>query len=384
MTNSFSNAENAEVIKDDGITSHQPFNNKWDLASTHAVQPTSSGVHASNNILAALRTRRGAETADWLNNLETQAALRRDISASQSNIPAIPPSLSLENGYSEANEQAMLSTAVKGLDIIFNEFEKYASQFNLTAEGTDFIVSCTHPIKRTHSSDHIYAEADETGLCYAGHLSTRFWALVVRGSASRVEVFIIPAELLLGFSVESTDESGYKPLLVIEAEWREGKLVWHMDQTIITLAVLPNLAKELFGDLIRVATGQMTESELFAHPLQDLTLGQNLAVGYSATTTARNNLPATAPTTDNQNKTVTQSALPPTIAGSPEAPLTLKTINIAQQLLTVINQDISQLMELGTQALRADDDANFQKIKALTEKMETFKTIISTGLTKIQ
>jgi hypothetical protein len=41
------------------------------------------------------------------------------------------------------------------------------------------------------------------------------------------------------------------------------------------------LAKELLGDLVRVASGSMNEGELFGSQLSELKLGENVAKGFS-------------------------------------------------------------------------------------------------------
>jgi len=46
------------------------------------------------------------------------------------------------------------------------------------------------------------------------------------------------------------------------------------------LETMPHLAKELFGDLIRLASGVMSEAELNNHHHSPLELGENIAVGY--------------------------------------------------------------------------------------------------------
>jgi len=98
--------------------------------------------------------------------------------------------------------------------------------------------------------------------------------MLFRGSLGKIEVFVVPAEMLLAISTHATDESAYSPLLTIESDWQNGQLNWHIAQTVISIDQVSSLAKELFGDLVRVASGQMSESELFAHPMQELNLGE--------------------------------------------------------------------------------------------------------------
>jgi hypothetical protein len=352
------------------------FQEKWDLTTKHEiVNNTANRIQASEVVLAALKLRRGSETAQWLNNLQNEISSNTGIQITEQNTKANLSPLDPNITSTSFNEDTLINSAINGLDKIFDQFEIYALEFNRTTQGTDLIVSCTRPIRRTNQTDGTFTDAAAKCLSYAGHLATRLWALVVRGSPSKVEVFIIPAEFLLGFSVHSIDESGYQPLLVVESTWINNQVVWHMGQTVISAEQIPALAKELFGDLIRVASGQMSESELFAHPLQSFSLGQNLAVGYqpaptnTATPQPINNSPAMQPTNPNQN-------LPASLTS-------LESIKAADQLLAIIDRDINKLIESGKQALQSDKGQTFEQMKMLTEKLEILKKNISVCLADI-
>ena len=72
----------------------------------------------------------------------------------------------------------------------------------------------------------------------------------------------------------------------METIFENNQLNWNVGGTPVTSDMIEPLAKELFGDLIRVASGTMSESELFAHPATELKLGETLAVGYRGSTAA--------------------------------------------------------------------------------------------------
>jgi len=68
--------------------------------------------------------------------------------------------------------------------------------------------------------------------------------------------------------------------LVAEHKSVGGRNIWAIQGEEASLATIPALAKELFGDLIRMASGKMESSELFARNSAEPKLGENVAVGY--------------------------------------------------------------------------------------------------------
>lgn len=277
------------------------------------------------------------------------------------------------------------------LDKIFDQFEIYASRLNQTAKGTDLIVSISRPSINGKKQEHsLYGEDDEQNkaseIICEGHLTTRFWAMLLRSTVAKVEVFVIPAEMLLAFSTHNLDESSYKPLLILESEWQDGQLIWHIAGAAISIDKAAILAKELFGDLVRVASGKMSESELFAHPMQELSLGENLAMGYQLpaqpseeTVAAPSVMPVHVPANNNDSTSQVNTSVT-TVKQS----LPLMSPSVSEQLLVSIEQDISQLFELGKSALASEDTAYFKKIEKLTERMEAFKGAVKEGLANVR
>ena len=143
------------------------------LAHNISAPPPADTLPASQTILESLRKRRGAETAAWLNSLTA---------AKQTPAPAMSGTQSTEVQH---EHQLM-----QWLDKLFDQLELYASRFNRTAQGTDFIVTCTRP----HMNGQPKAQSDETvnintpEKIYEGHLVTRFWAMFLRGAAGTINV----------------------------------------------------------------------------------------------------------------------------------------------------------------------------------------------------
>ncbi len=71
------------------------------------------------------------------------------------------------------------------------------------------------------------------------------------------------------------------PFLVAEHKTVGSRNIWAIQGEEASLATVPALAKELFGDLIRMSSGKMEKSELFSRSSEQPKLGENVAVGYS-------------------------------------------------------------------------------------------------------
>lgn len=332
------------------------YNKLWAVGSEHTIpSPPAESLPASHFILESLRKKRGAETAEWLNSL-TGTNQTAAIAGSASAAPT--------NEY----EHQLL----QWLDKLFDQFELYAARFNNTAQGTDLIITCTRAGQTNNHADET-VNNNLAEKIYEGHLVTRFWAMLLRGTVEAISVFIFPAEVLLGFSLHKIDESPYSPLLVIESCWQDNQLAWHIGGTCITQNQIPLLAKELFGDLIRVASGKMSESELFAHPLQELNLGETLAVGYKVPPCADKESIA-------QPVSVGKNPAPPVTASKT---LSLSSLALGEKMLTSIDSDINQLFQLGKTALTSEDTLTFKKIELLTEKMEALKEAVRTAFAEV-
>ncbi|MBS1956331.1 MAG: hypothetical protein JST89_19245 [Cyanobacteria bacterium SZAS-4] len=137
---------------------------------------------------------------------------------------------------------------------IFNEFELYKIEFNKKASGSDLIVNAS-----ALNLGNLSPSNDR----FEGHLSTRFWSLAFDASTRKLDVYLIPADLVLAFTTNRIDETEYTPFITFTPRRQMGEYFWSVNQQRITFDMLPKLAKELFGDLIKVASGNVTEEEFF-------------------------------------------------------------------------------------------------------------------------
>ncbi|MFA6210046.1 MAG: hypothetical protein WCT03_26315 [Candidatus Obscuribacterales bacterium] len=212
----------------------------------------------SREIFDALRAKRGQETGRWLNGL----------------VPA--------NVEKPAEVQAATVTAFedvnKWIDLLSEQFVELAYEFNKKAIGTNLYISYEKPkLFEKRDEDIWYKPVDKTYKC---RLTTRDWALIVRGHDSKIAVFVVPSSMVMAFDNDSVGEDEIPHFMEIERTTGSGgDISWLIGGVSTTLGSIPPLAKELFGDLIRVSSGVMTEAELFSDH-KTPTLGENIAVGY--------------------------------------------------------------------------------------------------------
>jgi hypothetical protein len=178
-------------------------------------------------------------------------------------------------GPPKGNEQA------DWIEALFQEFVRHAQSFNSTANDQNLRVSVSLPVYKLEHSPFVTYDTDAKISVFKGHISTLHWGLLVQGYASKIEVYIVPADTLLSFTFNDVRDRGFKPFATIDSVQNEGTLEWHIESESISYDKLPLLAKELFGDLIRVATGKMKDEELFSSHSSEIKLGETVAQGYA-------------------------------------------------------------------------------------------------------
>ncbi|HIA52451.1 MAG TPA: hypothetical protein EYN91_10245 [Candidatus Melainabacteria bacterium] len=220
----------------------------------------------SQKLFTDLKQRRGAETGKWLRGLGAE-------------VGAVPR----EDKQAQASSADGFEDARRWIDALFQEFASLTYIFNQNAVGTKLFVSCERPqLVETKDETVWYNPVTKT---YLGRLATRQWCLFVRGDDKKISMYIFPVEMTIGFKSGTYGDDTVPPFLVAEPGANSGKKNWVIQGEEAPLSVLPALAKEMFGDLIRVASGAMGENELFtSHQHKEPKLGENVAVGYVAET----------------------------------------------------------------------------------------------------
>src|SRR6516162_1138919 len=220
-------------------------------------------TNASHVVLGALISRRGLETGRWLSTLAT------DTGNTQNRLPAVAAATSVPS-FDETK---------KWIDSLFQQLGELTYEFNKTAVNSNLLVTLEHPQEfdapgQQGTFGHVKV--------YRGRLTTSQWALGVLGKQEKISIYLIPAALLLAFTAGQLSDRDYPPFMEIIRGNVNGRMVWTVGGQSAPVEAIPYLAKELLGDLIRVASGVMSENELFAKNTDQPKLGENLAVGYSA------------------------------------------------------------------------------------------------------
>ncbi|CAN5296493.1 hypothetical protein BH11CYA1_BH11CYA1_31440 [soil metagenome] len=225
----------------------------YELAPELAVAPESREVFDS------LRAKRGQETGRWLVGLVPQNVEK-----------PVEVQAAATNAFEDVT---------KWMDLLSEQFVELAYEFNKKAIGTNLYISY-EPAKLYEKRDEElwYKPVDRSYKC---RLTNRDWALMVRGHESKIDVFIMPSSMVMAFDSEAIGEAEIPHFMEIErtASSTTGAVSWLIGGESTNLNSISPLAKELFGDLIRVSSGVMSEKELF-NADRHQTLGENVAVGY--------------------------------------------------------------------------------------------------------
>ncbi len=218
---------------------------------------------SSKAVYSDLQLRRGQETGRWLKSLSEESPQQEE-SKQQAQAPAV---------------DTFGATRI-WLDALFKEFASLTYGFNENAVGTDLFVSMERPqVLETKDETVWYNPVIKS---YQGRLTTRYWSLFARGDDKKISVFIFPAEMTLRFKSGQTGDQEMPPFLVAEQGQADGKPTWKIQGESAPASLAPFIAKEMFGDLIRVASGKMSENELFNSKSDAPKLGENVAVGFDA------------------------------------------------------------------------------------------------------
>lgn len=215
----------------------------------------------SQQVFSNIKSRRGQETGRWLRDLKTETAVGTHVAESPQ---------ATESAYEEA---------ARWVNMLFQSFEDISFEYNKSAIGTDLMVSCEMPKTHEEKSDELwYRPVTKTR---QGRLTTRDWALVVRGHEKKIAIFLIPTPMLLAFAANQASETDYPPFMEVTRDPGPPPQ-WTIGGEPIQIRAIPELAKVLLGDLIRVTSGVMTEAELFNTGTDgSVKLGESVAVGMT-------------------------------------------------------------------------------------------------------
>lgn len=219
--------------------------------------PEIASTDGSSAVLNALKSRRGQETGRWLRELVPQPAIEA-------------------RAEEIAGNRDCFENIVLWMDALFAEFIDLAFEFNKSAAGTEMLATCLKPtICERSSNDEWYRSVAKV---YQGRVTTTHWTLVVKGSGESIAIYMLPSAMWLAFTVGQVGEQDYPAFMELQRSSETKN--WSLGGEPISLLNIKSLVKELLGDLIRVSSGIMSESELFSPSAALPSLGENVAVGY--------------------------------------------------------------------------------------------------------
>ena len=330
--------------------------------------PSEEEEKKSSAVLDNLRKRRGAETGKWL------SLMMRDAE----NIP-VPGPVSTPEGVDKrpvikeapysppvkaqymtmsmpavdvslANEALPKSQTVEWINRLFAEFAIQSAAFNSSAQGTHLIVTVHAPEFEMEKPIPGEYTPEKKIAAFKGHLATLQWGMLVQGYQDKIDIYVVPSDKILNFMLHDIRKSSYAPFMTIDSTGIESKQEWHIAGSVITFDTIPLLAKELLGDLVRVASGSMDETELFGAHEKGLRLGETVGKGYEAPgggAGAMGNAQG---------------------FGSLER---LETWNAASAFLTAMDQDVPWLIQQKADMVTANKQDEAARLADLTTRMRT-------------
>lgn len=194
-----------------------------------------------NKILGNVRDRNTSEeTRQWLSVLDSSA-----LQADQT----------LHLGQTAQAESLSTSAFV---DLLFDFLSRYVAEFNKNPVHEKLKVHCERPKGEFEFKD--YARFSHTVKYFQGHVSTREWAVVIQAYMGKVLVFVVPSDILIGFR---PGDPTRRPYMEITETIEDGKTSRTLVGRGLSSASIGPLAKRIFGQIIKVARKEATDTEEF-------------------------------------------------------------------------------------------------------------------------
>ncbi len=149
------------------------------------------------------------------------------------------------------------------IDNILLHLKQFATEFNDSDTGEHLQITIESP-KDTFvlpcRRDPSFEPYKFT--CYAGHVVSFNWALLVRSYYETIEVFLVPSEMLLSLQINALNSGNVKPLAEFHAAVNDEQVIWALAGVTVELETVPAMCRELFGDFVKVALQTIDASEL--------------------------------------------------------------------------------------------------------------------------
>lgn len=342
-------------------------------------------------IMRRLKSRHDSETGKWLALIQdpneappprgpAPSLVSLDRREVLNDAPYVPPVeaqyINIAQETAASTEAAPGNETVGWVNRLFAEFDRQASTFNSTAQGTELMMTVHTPSYTFESSStsDVYDPYKKVSI-FKGHVSTLHWAMLVQGTESKIDVYIISSDEILNFTINDIRQSQISPFFTLTSTKVDGHRVWNFGDTRVIAKAIPLLAKELLGDLIRVAAGTMSEDELFSDRGVELKLGETVAQGFDSTRSALK-LP-TIPAPVAAPATPTKHVLQPTEKTSEELVLGLASWKACAALNDAINQDLSTLVSRAGSLDAATDKEALEKLQGVATALRELSGQVS-------
>jgi hypothetical protein len=341
--------------------------------------PTEAEAQRSASLMEQLKKRRGEETGRWLNmmsrdtrNVQTSgpAPTAADVDSRPvlNEAPYTPPvnaqyaTMSMPVVRVPENQPLANSAAVVWINKLFQEFAIQSSAFNSSAQGTHLVINVHAPEFEFEKPQLDTFTTERKVSLFKGHLATLQWGMLVQGNENKIDVYVVPAEQILDYMVHQVGSS-FTPFMTIDSRDVEHTKEWHIGGTTITYDAIPLLAKELLGDLIRIASGSMNESELFSEHAHGLKLGETVAQGF-----ARPVPPLPPAALDPVDSRFTATGANAENIGTIKS---LATWTVASQFISTVDQDLLWLAQQKADAENGGNKVAVQQLNGLITKLRT-------------
>ncbi|HEY9731543.1 MAG TPA: hypothetical protein V6C89_06505 [Drouetiella sp.] len=199
----------------------------------------------SKRILNSIKPFSGEQTSKWL------AALSTD---------AVKDAVVIKNDSDPAQEPPRSMAA--WVDGLFDHFQRYAYDFSSMCTDSELQVNCTRPTLQEPKGPSSLGGAPDTSVVSLGYLSTYKWALVVRGEYFRIQVYVVPVGVLMGFKARHEEFPLYMEMIAAQAP--RNKVNWTLDGKPVSMDQASAIAKRLFAHLIMVARGEASDTDKFS------------------------------------------------------------------------------------------------------------------------
>lgn len=218
------------------------------MGNNQGDQKNKKGAPAFNDmILGNLKSRSGKDTTKWLSNLSSDDDDEASPAVSNTATNAAPVVT-----YSIAAAQQH----IKWVDKVFDLFQQYEVEFNRVSPSQDLMVRVERAIV---TPDLMSRMKGNDAIHFHGRLYTRYWTLILVGNLYYLEGYIVPSDHYIGFEA---NHASYNQFFEANASW-DGELKWICENAVINEGLLPAFAKQLFGQLVKVAKGEASEEERF-------------------------------------------------------------------------------------------------------------------------